>query len=540
MQAELTTQRSQCRALLNTRHNHLPYICKLSPELLLEIFLLLAAFTRIDTDHPHRITPAQLRTATLDVCQYWRDVAQSSARLWGFFIDYVLDSSEFVQDALERTLCTPLHIEASVIRRPSARRNVLLALKNAANRIQVLDLALSGKDVEILAPGLVKAAPMMQVLRIGCDVGGFVDIPASVFAGEALKLRELQLEGCIIARDSHLLQERLTYLSIDRTPPTSAFSVPCWLQILKLVPMLEVLSLTRCFKSFDDTTSVEDALSDVRLPHLFSIALDGRLSDCSGILNHLDFPATLCLEIKCFATISDIHTGSALAGLIQPIAENFKHLPDFQKLRSLGISWQYTGVTLRGSPAESARVDSTADDTEFLLVVKGEDSLPYEPMLSVVEALATDDVRVLDLSTPLCACGPPSHFIFRSDDDDDWGALLRCFPAVHTLKQIKDDWAESVLDILRSRDTDYTLFLPNLRTMDFANVSFVNGSTVGATVRPALLALVQMRKECRSAIRRVNVDFCKGVTEEMCVELSNEGVYVSWDGENRFGNEKSF
>ncbi|KAF7313990.1 RING-type domain-containing protein [Mycena chlorophos] len=463
------------------------HIGKLSPELLTEIFLALAIFTRRPADDPASISPFELRTGTLFVCRYWRDVARASARLWGFLIDYLHDSKEFVEEALERTGCTPLFVQANVIHRETAIRNVALALKTATSRIEVLDVAIISRDMKALAPVLVnQPAPILEVFRIGCH-GAYADLPALLFAGEVPRLRELQLESCILKNDFNLLQcKTLTYLSVERTGGVKlSFSVNRWLQILGQLPQLEVLSLT---KSFGSLKTDQDA-SHVQLPRLFSIAVEGSLGQCAGILTHLHFPPTPCVEIRCTLLLPELLTTQALTQLLEPVSANFKGLSE--KLRALGIAWKHTGVTFRGAPSQSACVDAAAMDSEFVLALKGDDAIPYQHVLAVAKTLALEDVRVLDLSTPVCQCGPPSHFVFRPDRREEWGALLRCFPGVHTLQPIANDWAESVLDLLRYRDEDYKIFLPSLRTLAFVNTSFVQGGTVGARVRSALVELVQ-------------------------------------------------
>ncbi|KAF7324481.1 RING-type domain-containing protein [Mycena kentingensis (nom. inval.)] len=500
-------------SMLDDRRNQLAFVSKLSPELVHEIFLCVAACTRVEKEDPKYTTPTKLRTLT-HVCRRWREIAYGSARIWTFLIDFTRSTQE-MEEGLRKTLGAPLHVKAVVARFPQVRANVLRALNSATERIEVLDLALQTADFNAIGPALVAPAPALTVFRIACD-SGFVDIADGVFAGETPRLRELRLVGCVMSSSLHLLQRNLVHLSIDRMCPNAAFSVAQWLEVIKQCPMLETLSLTRCFKA----TRTTDSLPIVRLPLLVSLAIESRLFPCTDMLTQLDFPPTLRLQVKTTLSYFEARAETLLSDLVKPIANNFKGVSEADKFRAMNIEWRHTGVVFRGWQATDGGV------AEFALTLKGDDVVSYAQIIEVITALPTDKVRVLDLRTPLCQCGPPSHFIFRYDHNEDWGLFLQRFPGVRLLREVKEDWALSALTVLREN----LHLLLKLRKIEFRNASFLSGTGVCSM----LTDLVAARA---NAIREVKLVFCKGVATRVREPLEALGVSVDWDGRKRYENE---
>ncbi|KAJ7045277.1 hypothetical protein C8F04DRAFT_528430 [Mycena alexandri] len=187
---------------LDSRRNELAPISKLSPELLSETFLVIAAHSRLSADHPEYLSSAELRICTLGVCHHWRDVARSCARLWGY-IDFSRDSPARVREALEQSRSTPLVVQAN-LRSTHGLQNVLLALEDIS-RIECLDLGFQVSDFRSFHHRLVDPAPALAVLRLNCDQSE-VTLAPDIFGGDAPSLRELELRGCVISNDSHLLR----------------------------------------------------------------------------------------------------------------------------------------------------------------------------------------------------------------------------------------------------------------------------------------------------------------------------------------------
>ncbi|KAJ6600998.1 hypothetical protein DFH09DRAFT_554320 [Mycena vulgaris] len=503
-------------AALDTRRNQLAPISKLSPELLSEIFLGVAAYSRVSADHPGYLSAAEVRACTTGVCHHWRYVAFGCARLWSF-IDFSWDSPECVRESLLRSKASPLVVQASLHRR-HALENVLLALEDIS-RIQSLDLGFTSEQAPSFAHALLKPAPMLEALRLHCD-HTHVRLKPDIFACETPCLRELELTGCIIPANSHLLQN-LTYLSVGGVPPECTFTALRWLEILESLPLLQVLSLSKCFTP--SPTELRQQLPLVQLPELFSLALEGCMDDCSDILNHTVFPPTPCLEIKCCS--GDL---ASFSPLVATLGKILKNLPSPQKLRSLGISWRADGLKLRASIDETGDVSPGSEDPEFHLAFMPA-PLAFWRVLEILDALPTPDIFVLDLATPLCHCPPPPHWAFRAEDD--WPGLLRRFPAVHTLHRIQYDWAALVLTLL-TPDPDLPAgegpLLPALHTLGFVNTAF----DIPAVV-PSLMRLL-----CRRlAIKKITADFCKNVLSKLQM-LKNAGVDVKWDGNERFEGEE--
>ncbi|KAJ7683130.1 hypothetical protein B0H17DRAFT_1074631 [Mycena rosella] len=474
-------------AALDTRRNQLAPISKLCPELLSEIFLVIAAYSRVSADHPGYLSAAEVRTCTMGVCHQWRYVALGCTRLWSY-IDFSWDSREKVKNCLLHSKSTPLVVQAS-LHRPLGLANVLLALEDMC-RIQCLDLGFSPSHFDSFEHFLLPPAPALEVLRLNCDSSS-VRLPPEIFACETPRLRELELRGCAIPEDSHLLRN-LTYLSVDGTPLDCAFPAFRWLEILDSLPLLQVLSLSQSF----------------------SLALEGCMEDCSDMLGHISFPPTPCLEIK----------------------QDSDKLPATQRLRSLGISWRADGHKFRASTDETGDVSPESSGSEFCLAFARE-PLAFPLLLAVLDALPTSDITVLDLATPLCHCPPPSHWVFRVAED--WTGPLHRFIAVHTLRRIQYDWAGAVLDLLvpafalpRVDASAVPVLLPALHTLEFVNTAF----DIPAIV-PNLMDLLRWRTENGKPIRTISAYFCKNVLSKVRM-LEDAGVEVKWDGNARFEGEE--
>ncbi|KAJ7631651.1 hypothetical protein DFH06DRAFT_1438840, partial [Mycena polygramma] len=476
---------------LDTRRNQLAPISKLSPELLSEIFLIIAAYSRISADHPSYLPPAEARICTNGVCHYWRDVALGCASLWSY-IDFSWDTPKRVRESLARSKSTPLVVQAS-LHCPQALSNILLALKEIS-RIQCLDLGFTATLFSFFDQSLLNPAPALEVLRLDCDLE--VSLSAAIFAHQTPRLRELELRGCAIPKDSHLLRNALTYLSVDELPPDETFTVLEWLDILQSLPLLEVLSLSNCFSPPQE---IDHSLPLVHLPQLFSLELVGCIEECADALNHLVFPPTPCLEIKCYS--AQMTTDTALTDTLGKI---LKQLPAVQKLRAMGISWRPDGLTFCASVDENGDISTTSESSEFCFALLDDDAthLPFSLTLAILAALPTTDITVLDLGIPRrhCPWPPSSHWLFQVEDDD-WPALLRLFPRVHTLQRIQYDWAAVGLALLIPSPA--SVLLPSLHTLAFTNTAF----DIPAII-PNLMVLLRRRAEEGRPVRELRIDCC--------------------------------
>ncbi|KAJ7157446.1 hypothetical protein C8R46DRAFT_1004420 [Mycena filopes] len=537
---------------LDSRRNELAPISKLSPELLSEIFLIVAAHSRLSAAHPEYLSAAEVRRCTVGVCHHWRAVARSTAHLWGY-IDFARDSPERVQEALENSKVTQLVVQANLCSSTYGLRSVLLALEHLP-RIECLDLSFKASEYSsFLAPRFVEAAPALAVLRLYCEHE--ILLPSGIFAGATPRLRELELRGCMMSNDSPLLRN-LTYLSVDDVPEAGTFTVLQWLVILESLPLLQVLSLSRCF-SPPEQRPLELPL--VHLPYLFSLALAGCTEACADTLSHLSFPPTPCLEIKCLQgeTAAEV---AAIPILIETLGNMLEALPPTQRLRTLGLDWRpegrTNGVKFRASTDAGGDVSPGSDDAEFYLAIMP-DPLPFLLTMAVLGVFPTADVVVLDLGTPLCDCPPPAHWAFSPADD--WAGLLTRFPAVHTLRGIQYDWATAVLGMLappplaekakdtavgaaaesgvppRREDGDDNVLLPALHTLSFVNTAF----DIPA-IMPSLLHLVRTRLEGGRQIKYIHADFCTNALSKVQM-LHAAGVEkVFWDGQNSFQGKERY
>ncbi|KAJ7146537.1 hypothetical protein C8R44DRAFT_724303 [Mycena epipterygia] len=469
-------------------------ISKLAAGLLSEIFLVVAAYSRVSAIHPGYLSPTELRICTIGVCRHWRAVTMGCARLWSY-IDFSRDWPGRMEETLLRSKATPFVVRAT-LHWPCALENVSLALEDIS-RIQCLDLGFETRHFALFLRGIWKAAPALECQTIA------LFLPA---------MRELELRGCGIplAETSHLLRN-LTYLSVDE--------------------------LSKCFSRCEE---FHCNLPLIPLSELFSVALEGCAEDRSDILNHFVFPSIPCFEITCDLDYfdGDIYPFSDLLDTLGKLLQN---LPPAQKLWSLGISWTTDRLKIFASTDETGDVSPESEDSEFYLEVcvpENSEDL-YTLMLAVLDKLPTSDIAVLDLGMPLCRDSLHTYFSFTCANVLRRPLALISIGAVSsvTFPSNTTGRALSCPSLLARIHKPATPFNFSLRCTH-SDLSTVNTAFDLPGIIPSLMCLLRRRRANGSPIAKTRVDFCTNVASKIQL-LRNAGVALSGMGMTAFRTRKN-
>ncbi|KAH7909348.1 hypothetical protein BJ138DRAFT_1115068 [Hygrophoropsis aurantiaca] len=302
-----------------TTHTRVPSINSLPPEILGEIFILVA------------IRNCSGPPSCSWVCSYWRSVALGYPRLWGHSIDVKRDCEDWVMEKLRRGSATPPHLHLSLA---SNEIFVEIALRNSVNiissGISLRCIALS-VPIHILCDITSRFPPVaehVETIELRARGTGIAKLPRSALAMNTPMLRKLLLARCSF--QWNLLQSRnLVDLCLFSVPATSQ---PHLLFILVGSPNLQKLvihgSLPRNYASVKPV---------VTLNRLSYLELSGNILECAALLVRIRYPVTAQTHLlKCGLRESLDHLTNAVAAI--KIKFRATHQPYLRiELRKSGI-----------------------------------------------------------------------------------------------------------------------------------------------------------------------------------------------------------
>ncbi|KAI0320159.1 hypothetical protein OF83DRAFT_1281386 [Amylostereum chailletii] len=222
---------------LRQRKNREALTIRLPLEVLAHIFSFLSA-----SNWPaHRmITKPPTWLSVTHVCRHWRDTALSFPSLWS---EIVLTNKNWMYETLERSKDVSISLQYSL-----SREWALEALSqiHRTRQLTILDDTLTSVYIPRI---LDQPAPLLEIIWLKSNFL-YPKTPASdlrelkLFAGVVPNLHTLRLENCIISPESPLIHPNLTSLSLISLPPQSRFTKHGLLDILRVLPRLEELTLT--------------------------------------------------------------------------------------------------------------------------------------------------------------------------------------------------------------------------------------------------------------------------------------------------------
>jgi hypothetical protein len=433
----------------------LPRIHALPNELLTAIFLL-------NTDATTTICSSQ-------VCRRWRQVALEYPILWAPILDFHLDSAEWSEELLRRSQDLPIDVRQKSFNLSQPIRHLERALAQS-HRWRTFITELDDVD-EALIPALSHPAPHLEVFCLRVHRSIELKLPASLFADDAPKLRELRLTRCGFNPSSMSIFGNLTSLSVigmNSGIPALCPNVAKWLQVLSAAPLLELLKIDRAVAP---STSAE-VLLQVTLPNLCCMHLAGSTIVCGQLLARLDTPSLSQFLISCALILPN----DDFKSIQRFLAERFGcGRPDFDDAvchTTFGLSFLIVRYEPQESTTPTPYLDihlgwSNVTDTHILRNI-----VPFFvfPVWLALHSLMLQTTRLI-LSDPdnIPFGGLLVDEVTRSRVASLMG-VLTTFCKIHTL-QMSGEMQRMVFVLLLSASprqpyTDVDFLLPSLRNLE--------------------------------------------------------------------------
>jgi hypothetical protein len=287
---------------LRSKRNTLAPVCRLPTDILCQIFYEIALppphdhCTSALCHHDDHDMLAQYKWITIThVCRRFRHVAIAYPILWTCLPLY---STPLHRTFLKRSKGAPglcLHMQQDTRRASRLIRNVNFTIKTFMHRVGILNIIASAEDLEEFFSRTKSAAPNLEELSLTntSSEDEPLNLPVTLFAGQAPRLRTMQLNNIFINGPSALHISGLTKLKICYA---EHFPMICVLGILSANPNLEVLILD-CPQFCFPTTQIK--LDPISLPVLESFFLAGEASVCAALMKVLILPASASFSLRC-------------------------------------------------------------------------------------------------------------------------------------------------------------------------------------------------------------------------------------------------
>ena len=279
-------------------NNRLLPILSIYPDLLEYIFLL-------SVNSPTTTTIQQRQRAAISysqTCHDWRTVAISIKTLWSGLVDFEANSKAWNRELLKRSYPSPIVVGTMAHALRSCR--VISAELAHLERMRVYRVGFEPKAWDILLEGLQQPAPHLEYLNISHCIGhndlhSFV-LPSTLFAGDAPRLKRLEMTQCLVDFKAPVLRSLVT-LSIENLNASMALTPLEWLDHLKRLPSLTTLRLINAMRppSSHSTSSSSSTSVVTQLSHLSALHVDASLPELSVFLEGLEFPVSCGLMMSC-------------------------------------------------------------------------------------------------------------------------------------------------------------------------------------------------------------------------------------------------
>ncbi|GJE90032.1 F-box protein [Phanerochaete sordida] len=486
---ELQSRRRALHLLRNERAT----INRLPPEVLGEIFVLVAQSYAENEyfDRHHSNDFGWLAVA--QVCQRWRRVALDTARVWSF-IPLRGRHIRWIDPLLQRSRRTGLTMIQSDYKNKIARTVLEDTLYEHMDRIKMLAVCLDSENIGPDGETLKLEAPLLETLK-----ATFAD----KFCGRRLEhfanaswpcLKSLE---CVYASPEQLqalLRPTLTSLTVERTTPFLTIEV--LLGLLANLSQLRSLRLMNCIEDMKGPMDqAESSSRPVDLPSLQALHLHDTTVGISSahLLNHLIIPSSASVHF----TSRSKGTRDQVSFIVSAFAAK-THGPEEQgAAKALDIAtWDYLGTRISLYWQDAlARVDRTTD-------------IPWPPppcgtLPKATLSLGNFGDEVLDAFTShRDLLSEIRHVRCQSTDLDEKSSwdLLGKLPSIEELDLDSIPYS-SVSSFLKHFDDDSTF--PNLRALRLSSVVWNRrhrdltrgNSHDGSLLFPLLRALV-IRQQC--------------------------------------------
>ena len=504
---------------IKTRLNTMTPVARLPPELLSNVFTLLAAqnyevrhanaMYSIDTNQ----TNSWIRVA--HVCRYWRATALATPRLWSYI---VVTTERAVGELLLRSKRAPLHVIASVPSHEDERQRAVREVMAEFSRIRALHLTGSSQALCDLFHKVSVPASMLESLKLldRTPYYGFATtVPLVLPANQVPCLRKLEINGFLFSWDHPVFCPTLTTLLLcgraGSDNRSAAGSFDTFLDALERMTDLQELRLDHVIPNAPDGTSSRKILL-MRLSSLRIYAGDG---ECRSLLNHLALPPNVRFHI----TVVE-----GLLGHANIFLSLQNHLAPSAPMRTACIEDSFSGrMAIKGWRAELERIplrydpetSSEPTDLHFETMTEGDRiSILLRPS-TVFSGITILDIRV----------NGPSHRW-------SWKDVFAGMSNVRRLLVSQDQNREFPEALSHTEGDDQaTLALPRLSVLEFESMHLLS---LDYDRPPEFLDLMTdaLIKRCNWGypLQELHIKRCLNIYAEDVARVEEIVPEVTWDG----------
>lgn len=538
---EIDTLAGSIRAL-KTRRNALSPISRLPPEMLSKIFTTIA----LDSIHQsiYSAGHADWIKSTSHVCQHWRDVALGCPNLW---TGILFDQSKWVGEMLKRSKKAPLILRAIV--HPATVETMRLAMSHIS-RTRELHIMAPTKTLESLFPPEPLNAPCLESLCLSNSIDYYsfaytndrYTIPDDIFQN-AHRLRHLELIKCGISWTSTSFRlvglSHLTLVELSPRPTTKQL-----IDVLENMSNLKTLNFqhsTLTLPGGQTTHSPPDRTA--HLPCLSHMTLEYHIPECADILNHLSFPRSASIILKCTSSeIRDQDFSSLVPALSRIYKESYAQEVSTDRIRCLSIQvtqipgeywmrlylWSRSCGPSDRPPLIEAHIqlDLQVHSNNAEKSERGVVQLCNAFPLTDLDTIHISDVDILMEEWTAYFGGLTELVNIHVDSPYACGLVDALIPAV---KQ----FSMEATDIIPATD----IFFPALETLVLEHVEFSLEGYTSFIDLDDLRDSLMGRYECHAEIQKLCLVDCFSL-ENWGVDLLSEIVVdVTWDGIEQVGHD---
>ncbi|EIW58221.1 uncharacterized protein TRAVEDRAFT_47389 [Trametes versicolor FP-101664 SS1] len=515
---------------LKSRINGMAFTARLPPEILSEIFTLVAVdYYQAKRWHHFGSTHAYKWITLTHVCRAWREIALDTPRLWSHI---VLTQPAVAKQVLARSKKAPLWLSASLNHSDDQRAETMDVLMKESGRLKELHLTGPAHTVQALSAKWRMSADLLETINISSDFRQFdpasllpaPPLSSDIFSGQTPKLRHLQIHRIAVDWSNPLFCNTLKTLIIhtvyDNAPSLGEFSQ--LLDALEAMPQLERLQLNESIPRLpDDTTQLSHHVQrTISLQHLRHIELFSDAIDSANLLRHISAPAELRL------TVSG-RTERGVTDLVHIFSECLGRSTPFRTARLAPLYSSQVSMKLWRSYVDSIEGGNVVPPSDAELTL---DAYPHSRALQALIQLSTFFTQIYRFEVQLEAHRSwdwemifgrmPQVRVLSVTGQGDLGFL----PALATLRY--DDDADAQAQI----DGNEKPPLRHLHTLELSGVRFGCGhSDHQSHFLEALLDWLILRCNYGVPILRLVLRACINVEGDAIERLQEVVPDIEWD-----------
>ncbi|EIM90446.1 uncharacterized protein STEHIDRAFT_154270 [Stereum hirsutum FP-91666 SS1] len=426
------------------------------------------------------------------VCRAWREAAMELSMLWGR--PTLALGPRWFREMARRAGSAPLIVHCTWPYSPRPKRagpfSPRMVRQTIIGHMDHLKELISEPKSTICYSGLVKALILPAHSLTTIELHAFpygapapFSLPTNFLGQAAPRLRKISLHGITgqWAVSLRPFRDLLQLNILDVGPSLTSFDD--LLHILGASPRLEELCLLGVLTSWFESAGSSRRL---RLPHLQCLILDGYAAPCAELIQILDLPDTVRINlVPTYSSLDDWQL------LFSALAQHFTSRLPFRRLSLIPKTFRFAMESAPYNANEPEHDLSTASSCPPLLYLECMDSKAH-----VIRA-ALGNLPYADLTELVIAD--------RYYDRDLWTDNLRSLKQVRYLRIEGDGFHRlACAAIVDGAEKGVDLF-PQL---SFLELHHTNLSSAGPLACAALIAMLIRRKNLGSPIERFHLTRC--------------------------------